>query len=65
MCWCVGLGQELSFLHEKKICLKFLKKELNRKDGRGNKNFKKRGKLGQGVGALKMGGWNPDKNWEY
>ena len=37
-------------------CLKYLKKGWNRKEGRGNKDFKKGGKLGQGVGALKRGG---------
>ena len=40
-------------------CLKYLKREWNRTERRGNKDFKKGGgggKLGQGVGALKMGG---------
>ena len=40
-------------------CLKYLKREWNRTEWRGNKDFKKGGgggKLGQGVGALKMGG---------
>ena len=36
-------------------CLKYLKKGWNRKEGRGNKDFKKGGKLGQGVGALERG----------
>ena len=37
-------------------CLKYLKRGWNRKEGRGNKHFKKGGgKLGQGVGALKRG----------
>ena len=36
-----------------------LKGGWNRKEVRGNKNFKQRGKLAQGVGALKKGGWNP------
>ena len=40
-------------------CLKYLKREWNRKEGRGNKDIKKGGKLGQGVGALKSGSWNP------
>ena len=31
----------------------------NRKDGRRNKDFKKGGKLGQGVGALKRGMESP------
>ena len=35
-------------------CLKYLKREWNRKEGRGHKDFEKgAGKLGQGVGALK------------
>ena len=34
-------------------CLKYLKRGWNRKDGRGNKDFKKEDKLGQDVGALK------------
>ena len=37
-------------------CLKYLKRGWNRKEGRGNKDFKKGGgKLGQGVDALKKG----------
>ena len=35
---------------------KCLKRRWNMKEGRGNKDFKKGGKLGQGVGALKGGG---------
>ena len=37
-------------------CLKYLKRGWNRKEGSGNKDFKKGGKLGQGVGALKKKG---------
>ena len=37
-------------------CLKYLKRGWNTKEGRANKDFKKGGKLGQGVGALKGGG---------
>ena len=38
-------------------CLKYLNRGRNRKERRGNKDFKKGGgKLGQGVGALKRGG---------
>ena len=37
-------------------CLKYLKRGWNTKEGRANKDFKKGGKLGQGVGALKSGG---------
>ena len=38
----------------------------NRKEGRGNKDFKKGGvgKLGQAVGALKKRGWNPLTNYD-
>ena len=39
-------------------CLKYLKRGWNRKEGRENKDFKKGGKLGQGVG------WNPLTNYE-
>ena len=44
-------------------CLKYLKRGWNRKEGRGNKEFKKGGKLGQGLGALKREGWNPLTNY--
>ena len=44
-------------------CLKHLKRGWNRKEGRANKDFKKRGKLGQGVGALKRESWNPLSNY--
>ena len=37
-------------------CLKYLKRRWNRKKERENKEFKKGGNLGQGVGALKKGG---------
>ena len=46
-------------------CLKYLKRRWNRKEGRGHKDFKRGGKLGQGVGALKAGGWNPLTNCVY
>ena len=50
-------------------CLKYLKREWNRKEGRGNKVIKNRGgggKLDQGVGALKGGeGWNLLMNYGY
>ena len=45
-------------------CLKYLKRGWNREEGRGNKDFKKGSKLGQGVGALKRGGWNPFANYD-
>ena len=34
-------------------CVKYLKKGWNRKEGRGNKNFKKRGQAGSRGGCLK------------
>ena len=34
-------------------CLKYLKRGVEQKKEEGNKNFKKGGKLGQRVGALK------------
>ena len=37
-------------------CLKYLKRGWSRTEGRKNKDFKKGGKLSQGVGALKKGG---------
>ena len=40
-------------------CLKYLKRGWNRKEGRGNKDFKKGGKLGQGMGVLKTVGLEP------
>ena len=43
--------------------VKYLKKGWNRKEWRGNKNFKKWVKLGQGVGALKRGLLPPYKLW--
>ena len=62
-------------------CLKYLKRGWNRKEGRGNKDFKKGCKLVQGFGALKRGGgggggggggqggggggWNPLTNYVW
>ena len=45
---------------------KYLKRKWNRKEGRGNKNLRKGGKLGQvgARGALKTGSWNPLTNYE-
>ena len=37
-------------------CLNYLKRGWNIKEGRGNKDFKNGGKLGQEVGALKRKG---------
>ena len=45
--------------------VKYHKRGWDRKEGRENKKFKKGGKLGQGVGALKKRGWNPLMNYEY
>ena len=45
-------------------CLKYLKRGWNRKEWRGNKDLKKVGKLGQGMGALKGGLEPPYKLWE-
>ena len=39
--------------------LKYLKRGWKKTEGRGHKDFKKGGKLGQGVGALKMGAGTP------
>ena len=39
-------------------CLKYLKRGVEQKRGEGKQDFKKRGKLGQGVGTLKRReGW--------
>ena len=45
-------------------CLKYLKRGWNKEEDTGNKDFKKEGKLGQGVGALKKGGWDPLTNYD-
>ena len=37
-------------------CEKYLKRGWNKKEGRQNKKYKKGGKLGHGVGALKKAG---------
>ena len=42
-------------------CLKYIKRGWNRKEGRGNKDFKKGAKLGKGVVALRGG--NPLTNY--
>ena len=40
-------------------CVKYLKREWNRKEGRGNKDFKKGGgQAGSRGGCLKKGGWS-------
>ena len=43
-------------------CLKYLKRLETEKRGGDTKILKRGGKLGQGVGALKMGGSNPLTN---
>ena len=52
----VGLGQKGVARVGGRDCLKYLKRGWNRKWGKGNKDFKKEGKLDQGVGALKREG---------
>ena len=46
-------------------CLKYLKRGWNRKEGRGNKDFKKGEQAGSRVGALKrgVGTGSPYKLW--
>ena len=44
-------------------CLKYLERGWNRKEGRGNKDFKNRGPAGSRGGCLKKGGWNPLSNY--
>ena len=43
----------------RELSLKYLKRGWNRKQRRGIKDFKKGGKLGQGMGAVKRGGLQP------
>ena len=51
--WLVGLGQE-GVERGWRDCLKYLKREWNRKEGRGNKDFKKGGgQAGSRGGCLK------------
>ena len=46
--------------------LKYHKRGWNKKEGRGNKDFKKGGKLSQGLGALKRRGLElPYELWIY
>ena len=45
-------------------CLKYLKKGWNRKEGRGNEDFKKVGQVGSRDGYLKKGGWKPLTNYD-
>ena len=54
----IGLGQE-GVTWGWCNYLKYLKRGWNRKEGKGNKDFKKGGKLGQGMGALERGAGIP------
>ena len=45
--------------------LKYLKREWNRKEGRGNKDFKKGGKLGEEMGASEKGRTGSPLQTEY
>ena len=55
---CCTLGQK-AVVRVGGNCLKYLKRGWKRKEGKGNKDFKK-----DGVGALKRGGWNPLTNYD-
>ena len=62
----VGVGQGAGLHEGGRNCLKFLKSGWNRKEGRGNKDFKKWSMLGQGEGGALKGGrgdWNPFTNY--
>ena len=43
---------------------KIPQKGVEQKRGEGNKYLKSGGKLGQGVGAIKRGGWNSLTNYD-
>ena len=63
--WLVVLGQE-GLCEGWGNCLKYLKREWNRKEGRGSKDLKKGGgvQVGSRGGRLKKkGGWNPLTNY--
>ena len=61
--WCVKLGLK-EVAEGGGNYPKYLKRGWYRKEGRGNKDFKKGNKLGQGVGALKRrGAWSPLTNY--
>ena len=57
--WSVGLEKKVYLRNVGRNCLKYHKKRWNRKEGRGNKDFKRGGKLGQGLGAFKKVGLEP------
>ena len=60
----VGLGQK-GVARVEGNCLKYLKRGWNRKEGKGNKDLRKGGKLDQKMSALKRGrGWNPFTNYD-
>ena len=59
----VGLGQE-GLREGGGNCVKHLKRGWKRKEGRGNKGFKKGAQAGSRSGCLKKGGgWNPLTNY--
>ena len=45
-------------------CLKYLKRGGTKKRG-GETKILRRGKVSEGVGAIKTGGWNPLMNYDY
>ena len=45
-------------------CLNYLKRGWNIQEGRGNNDFKKEGKLGQGFGTLKRKRWGLEPPYE-
>ena len=56
--WCVGLGHVAGYLLEGwRNCLKYLKREWNRKEGKGNKVFEKCEQSGSRGGCLKKWVW--------
>ena len=61
--WCVALGQE-GLREGGGNCLKHLKRWWEKKRGGKTKILKRGGKLGQGVGALKRGSWDPLMNYD-
>ena len=45
-------------------CLKYLKRGWKRTEGKGHKDIKKEGKLGQWVGGVKSGGGGAEPSYE-
>ena len=62
-CWCVELGQVRRYLCESEGTVWNTLKGCRIKKRRGETSYKKRGKLGQWVGTLKNGDWNPLTNY--